>query len=115
MLSSDGSASVEGQHGNRPLSFLSLGKPRLSTTRSPSDSHQNPGEAPEEEKKAGSNNNNKWNNLQAKKAAFIQRVQKSKLQVTDSFMTMNRPSNDRTSQYGSSHQALDDDDDSIGY
>jgi hypothetical protein len=115
MLSSDGSASVEGQHGNRPLSFLSLGKPRLSTTRSPSDSHQNPGEAPEEEKKAGSNNNNKWNNLQAKKAAFIQRVQKSKLQVTDSFMTMNRPSNDRTSPYGSSHQALDDDDDSIGY
>jgi hypothetical protein len=113
--SSDGSTSVEGQHGNKSLSFLSLGKPRLSITKSSSDSHQNPGEAPEEEKKTGSNNKNKWNNLQATKSAFIQRVQKSKLQVTDSFMTKNRPSMDRTSLLGSSHQLLDDDDDSVGY
>jgi hypothetical protein len=115
---SDGSDSVEGQHGSRPPSFLSLGKPRLSITRSSPDSHQNPGETPEEAKTTGSNNNNKWslstqdigNNLQAKKSAFFQRVQKSKLQVTDGFM--NRPSMDRTSL---SHQALDDDDDSVGY
>ena len=89
MISSDGGSSVEGGHSSKPASFLSMGSNKPGSSKSVFGVSQASSETPRQRGALG-------NNLQAKKSAFMLRVQNMK--------------NPRLGR--GAHRALDDDDDS---
>lgn len=102
MLSSndDGGSSVEGGYGSKSSSFLSL------VSKKPVSSKSSQSSQPSTPRQRGG----LGNNLQEKKLAFMQRVQKGKADVAE---RLKKSQGIRLGGRGA-HQALDDDDDSIG-